>query len=134
MLLYAKIDHSSHFFFLSFFPLVIACSGKDQEDEEEESEAESAEGDEDESDLDLAWKMLDVARAIVEKDSGDTMEKVDILSALAEVALERGFFFFGFSKYFRIMFVVLVVAEFSRGLALLIFVCLFIHLRHLLLW
>lgn len=34
--------------------------------------------------------MLDVARAIVEKHSGDTMEKVDILSALAEVALERG--------------------------------------------
>ncbi|KAK6128794.1 hypothetical protein DH2020_037430 [Rehmannia glutinosa] len=37
----------------------------------------------------LSWKMLDVARAIVEKLSGDTMEKVDILSALAEVALER---------------------------------------------
>jgi hypothetical protein len=34
--------------------------------------------------------MLDVARAIVEKHSVDTMEKVDILSALAEVALERG--------------------------------------------
>lgn len=34
--------------------------------------------------------MLDVARAIVEKHSSDTMEKVDILSALAEVALERG--------------------------------------------
>ncbi|KAH7852531.1 hypothetical protein Vadar_026022 [Vaccinium darrowii] len=65
-----------------------ACSGKNKEDSEEESEAESAEGD-DESDLDLAWKMLDVARAIVEKHSGDTVEKVDILSALAEVALER---------------------------------------------
>ncbi|KAL9272558.1 Histone-binding protein N1/N2-like protein [Drosera capensis] len=47
------------------------------------------EADEDESDLDLAWKMLDLARAIAEKQSGDTMEKVDILSALAEVALER---------------------------------------------
>lgn len=34
--------------------------------------------------------MLDLARAIVEKHSGDTIEKVDILSALAEVALERG--------------------------------------------
>ncbi|KAG5528678.1 hypothetical protein RHGRI_029374 [Rhododendron griersonianum] len=33
--------------------------------------------------------MLDLARAIVEKHSRDTMEKVDILSALAEVALER---------------------------------------------
>lgn len=80
---------------------MIACSGKDQEDDEEESEAESAEGDEDESDLDLAWKMLDVARAIVEKHLGDTMEKVDILSALAEVALERGLFF-GFLKYFEV--------------------------------
>ncbi|KAI3760894.1 hypothetical protein L1987_51296 [Smallanthus sonchifolius] len=55
--------------------------------EEEDDEASDAE--EDESDLDLAWKMLDVARAIAEKQAGDTMEKVDILSALAEVALER---------------------------------------------
>ncbi|CAK9315206.1 unnamed protein product [Citrullus colocynthis] len=66
-------------------------SKKDQDDEEgDDSDAEDlADADEDESDLDLAWKMLDVARAIVEKDSSDTMEKVDILSALAEVALER---------------------------------------------
>ncbi|CAK9185450.1 unnamed protein product [Ilex paraguariensis] len=65
-------------------------SGKDQEEEDEESDAEDlAEADEDESDLDLAWKMLDVARAIVEKHSDDTMEKVEILSTLAEVALER---------------------------------------------
>ncbi|KAL0535929.1 hypothetical protein IC582_024859 [Cucumis melo] len=66
-------------------------SKKDQDEEEtDDSDAEDlADADEDESDLDLAWKMLDVARAIVEKDSADTMEKVDILSALAEVALER---------------------------------------------
>ncbi|KAK9054067.1 hypothetical protein SSX86_025143 [Deinandra increscens subsp. villosa] len=56
--------------------------------EEEDDEASDAD-EEDESDLDLAWKMLDVARAISEKQPGDTMEKVDILSALAEVALER---------------------------------------------
>ncbi|CAL5373058.1 unnamed protein product [Camellia sinensis] len=68
----------------------IVSGGKDQEENDEESDAEDLpEGDEDESDLDLAWKMLDVARAIVEKHSGDTMEKVDILSALGEVALER---------------------------------------------
>ncbi len=40
--------------------------------------------------------MLDVARAIVEKHSDDTIEKVDILSALAEVALERGLSVFSF--------------------------------------
>ena len=74
-------------------------SGKDQEDDDGDSEVEDlAEADEDESDLDLAWKMLDIARAIVEKQADDTIEKVDILSALAEVALERGlsFFFFFF--------------------------------------
>ncbi|XP_019195583.1 PREDICTED: NASP-related protein sim3 isoform X2 [Ipomoea nil] len=76
-------------------------NGKEEEDDDEmlidnAKKIESDLGDnvcgdeeEDESDLDLAWKMLDVARAIVEKQSGDTMEKVDILSALAEVALER---------------------------------------------
>lgn len=69
----------------------IVSTGKDQEEDEEESDVDDlAEADEDETDLDLAWKMLDVARAIVEKHSGDTMEKVDILSSLAEVALERG--------------------------------------------
>lgn len=64
--------------------------GNDGGDADDESDTEDlAEADEDESDLDLAWKMLDVARAIVEKHPDDTMEKVDILSALAEVALER---------------------------------------------
>ncbi|KAJ9562274.1 hypothetical protein OSB04_007434 [Centaurea solstitialis] len=66
--------------------------GGDEEDQEEDadgSDSDDAGADEDESDLDLAWKMLDVARAIAEKQPGDTMEKVDILSALAEVALER---------------------------------------------
>ncbi|XP_027078370.1 NASP-related protein sim3 isoform X1 [Coffea eugenioides] len=73
-----------------FSPSPERTEAKDVEEDEEETDSEDvAEADEDESDLDLAWKMLDVARAIVEKHSEDTMEKVDILSALAEVALER---------------------------------------------
>lgn len=69
----------------------VNSGGKDQEEDEDSSDNEDlAEADEDESDLDLAWKMLDVARAISEKQSGDSMEKVDILSTLAEVSLERG--------------------------------------------
>lgn len=40
--------------------------------------------------MDLAWKMLDLARAISEKHSRETMDMVDIMSALAEVSLERG--------------------------------------------
>ncbi|XP_055805023.1 uncharacterized protein LOC129873855 [Solanum dulcamara] len=66
-----------------------AEENEDEGDEEESVDEDLAEGDEDETDLDLAWKLLDVARAIAEKHSGDTMEKVDVLSALAEVALER---------------------------------------------
>ncbi|KAJ6907383.1 NASP-related protein sim3 [Populus alba x Populus x berolinensis] len=68
-----------------------ASDGKDEEEDDEGSDDDDdlADADEEESDLDLAWKMLDVARAIAEKHPGDTMDKVDILSALAEVALER---------------------------------------------
>jgi len=51
---------------------------------------ELGEAEEDESDLDLAWKMLDLARVISEKHSRETMDMVDVLSALAEVSLERG--------------------------------------------
>ncbi|CAK7339475.1 unnamed protein product [Dovyalis caffra] len=77
-----------------------ASGGKDEEEEDEGSDDEDlAEADEEESDLDLAWKMLDVARAIAEKHPGDTMDKVDILSALAEVALEREDFETSLSDY-----------------------------------
>ncbi|XP_077224052.1 tetratricopeptide repeat (TPR)-like superfamily protein [Tasmannia lanceolata] len=66
--------------------------GDNDQEEDEGSDVEdedSVEADEDESDLDLAWKLLDVARVIVEKQSVDTMEKVNILAALGEVSLER---------------------------------------------
>ncbi|PUZ68289.1 hypothetical protein GQ55_2G014400 [Panicum hallii var. hallii] len=56
----------------------------DDDDDEDEKM-----GDEEDSDVDLAWKMLDIARAIVEKSPENTMEKVKIYSALGEVALER---------------------------------------------
>ncbi|KAI4327524.1 hypothetical protein L6164_019973 [Bauhinia variegata] len=64
-------------------------STKEDQEDDEDSDSEEGEADEDESDLDLAWKMLDIARAISEKHSVNTMEQVDILSALADVALER---------------------------------------------
>ncbi|KAG2376036.1 uncharacterized protein HKW66_Vig0158100 [Vigna angularis] len=72
----------------------------DEEEGDEASDAEDlAEADEDETDLDLAWKMLDIARAIVEKQSVNTIEQVDILSTLADVALEREDFETSLSDY-----------------------------------
>ncbi|PNT61481.1 hypothetical protein BRADI_5g15692v3 [Brachypodium distachyon] len=64
---------------------------KDEEDADGGSDKDGDEmgGDEEDSDLDLAWKMLDIARAIVEKTPDNTMEKVNIFSALAEVSMER---------------------------------------------
>uniref|UniRef100_A0A1D1XQH1 Nuclear autoantigenic sperm protein n=1 Tax=Anthurium amnicola TaxID=1678845 RepID=A0A1D1XQH1_9ARAE len=64
---------------------------EDQEDDNEGSDDDEdlGEGDEDDSDLDLAWKMLDIARAIVEKQPEDSIVKVNILAALGEVAVER---------------------------------------------
>ncbi|KAK1317468.1 hypothetical protein QJS10_CPA05g01561 [Acorus calamus] len=71
-------------------------SEEDKEDGDEGSESDGEdleEADEDESDLDLAWKMLDIAREIAEKHEGYTMEKVDILASLAETSMERGLLF-----------------------------------------
>ncbi|XP_031484367.1 uncharacterized protein LOC116253600 isoform X2 [Nymphaea colorata] len=68
--------------------------GQDSVEKENENAGDDVEdveiGEEEESDLDLAFSMLDIARVIVEKNiSGDTMEKVDIISALGDVSLER---------------------------------------------
>ncbi|CAD5330193.1 unnamed protein product [Arabidopsis thaliana] len=68
--------------------------GKDQGEDGEDCQDDDlsdadGDADEDESDLDMAWKMLDIARVITDKQSTETMEKVDILCSLAEVSLER---------------------------------------------
>lgn len=86
--------------FLSIPALVFVGSGgreqggdgeDSQDDDLSDADADAdADADEDESDLDMAWKMLDIARAITDKQATDTMEKVDILSTLAEISLERG--------------------------------------------
>lgn len=71
-------------------------NGKDQDDGNEEIDKDDADGDdekagdEDDSDLDLSWKMLDIARVIVEKSPDSTLQKVKIFSVLGEVSLERG--------------------------------------------
>ncbi|CAA7035814.1 unnamed protein product [Microthlaspi erraticum] len=63
--------------------------GEDCQDDDDAEADVDADADEEDSDLDMAWKMLDIARAITDKHSTETMEKVDILCALAEISLER---------------------------------------------
>lgn len=63
-------------------------NGEVEKDDDDVDDDEKM-GDEEDNDLDLSWKMLDIARAIVEKSQDNTMEKVKIYSALAEVATER---------------------------------------------
>jgi hypothetical protein len=38
----------------------------------------------------MAWKMLDIARVIYEKQDSHSIEEVDVITALADVSLERG--------------------------------------------
>jgi hypothetical protein len=44
------------------------------------------------SDLDLAWKMLLIAKAILVNTPCCPLEKLEIFSTLAEVSMERGQF------------------------------------------
>ncbi|PNT63287.1 uncharacterized protein LOC100828217 [Brachypodium distachyon] len=74
---------------------IAPTSGKGLNTNEKDQEYEIGDGKDDEnvgdSDLDLAWKMLEFARVIVEKSPNDnTIEKYKILFALAEVSKERG--------------------------------------------
>ncbi|PWZ12550.1 hypothetical protein Zm00014a_038256 [Zea mays] len=64
-------------------------NGEVEKDDDEEDIDEKI-GDEEDNDLDLSWKMLDIARTIVEKSQENTIEKVKKYSGLAEVATERG--------------------------------------------
>ncbi|KAL5656888.1 hypothetical protein ACJX0J_030051, partial [Zea mays] len=63
-------------------------NGEVEKDDDEEDIDEKI-GDEEDNDLDLSWKMLDIARTIVEKSQENTIEKVKKYSGLAEVATER---------------------------------------------
>lgn len=60
-----------------------------EEDEEEEEEGEGG-GEEEESDMELAWKMLETARLIHEKQPGHTVEEADVITTLADISTERG--------------------------------------------
>ncbi|KAF8377473.1 hypothetical protein HHK36_030852 [Tetracentron sinense] len=67
----------------------------------------------------------DIARAIVEKQSSDTIEKVDILSALGEVALEREDIETSLSDYLKALSILeRLVEPDSRHIAELICLCL----------
>jgi nuclear autoantigenic sperm protein len=87
-------------------------NGKDQEDGNEEIDKDDEKaGDEDDSDLDLSWKMLDIARVIVEKSPDITLQKVKIFSVLGEVSLEREDIDTSLSDYFKALAILEQMAE-----------------------
>lgn len=69
--------------------------------EEDDEEGEEDLEEEEESDLDMAWKMLDIARVIYEKQLNHSIEEVDVITALADVSLEREDFEMCFRDYTR---------------------------------
>lgn len=109
--------------------LLLGSGGKDVEEDGEDCQDDDADADvdadadadvdadadadEDDSDLDMAWKMLDIARAITDKHSTETMEKVDILCALAEISLERGRCCFLVSTFVMSHFVIFSYDDFE---------------------
>lgn len=40
--------------------------------------------------MELAWKMLETARLIHEKQPGHTVEEADVITTLADISTERG--------------------------------------------
>lgn len=89
-------------------------NGKDEAEEDVE--------DEEESDLDMAWKMLDIARVIYEKQQSHSIEEVDVISALADVSLEREDFEMCFRDYTRALEILEGLVEpDDRGIAELCF-------------
>ncbi|XP_072987663.1 NASP-related protein sim3 [Typha latifolia] len=108
-------------------------SDKDHDDGNDGSEGDGedlAEADEDESDLDLAWKMLDVARAIVEKSPEATMEKVNVWAALGEVSMEREDIETSLSDYLKALSILehLVEPDHRRVVELNFRICLVLEL------
>ena len=50
------------------------------------------EEEEEEGDLELGWKVLEAARLIYNKESKRSLEEVDVMTALADISLEKGNF------------------------------------------
>ena len=108
------------------------ADGQESDGEDAEEDVEGEAEDEEDSDLDLAWKMLDIARVILEKQPCDTIEKVNVISALGDVSLEREDFETSLSDYLRALSTLegLAAAD-SRHIAELCFkVCLALQMRN----
>eukprot|EP00897_Mesotaenium_endlicherianum_P000786 jgi/Mesen1/10708/ME000090S10164 len=74
------------------------CLGEENEEGEKDEEldgdgqeenGDEAAIDEDESDLELAWKMLEAARLIHERQAGHSLEEADVITTLGDISLEK---------------------------------------------
>ncbi|KAL4180412.1 hypothetical protein AMTRI_Chr13g125140 [Amborella trichopoda] len=105
-------------------------SSEDDGDGVEDDQGVDGTEEEEESDLDLSWKMLDIARVIIEKNPVDTLEKVDVISTLGDVSLEREDFETSLGDYFKALSILeSLVEKDNRQLAELNFkICLAMQL------
>ncbi|GLJ30740.1 hypothetical protein SUGI_0609190 [Cryptomeria japonica] len=119
-------------------PITDENNDGEEESEGEESDDEDAGeacgeevDDEEESDLDLAWKNLEAARVILDKQE-DTIEKVDVISALGDVSLEREDFSTSADDYLRALSILEKMDEAqSRHIAELCFkICLALQMEN----
>ncbi|KAH6558778.1 hypothetical protein KP509_1Z046300 [Ceratopteris richardii] len=99
-----------------------AQSESDPLGNDEKAEDEEDIEDDEESDLDMAWKMLDIARVIYEKQQSHSIELVDVITALADVSLEREDFEMCLRDYTRALEILEGLVEpDDRGIAELCF-------------
>lgn len=64
--------------------------GEEVDGEAPEDDADEDDLNEGETDLQLAWENLDLARIIYERQPKRSIEEVDVITALADISLEKG--------------------------------------------
>ena len=76
-----------------------AAAAEAEEEEEEEEEGLESEEEEEENDMELAWRMIELARVLFERAGGHTREVAEAYLALGELSYEREDFDTGLADF-----------------------------------
>ena len=80
-------------------PAAAAAAAAEAEAEEEEEEGLESEEEEEENDMELAWRMIELARVLFERAGGHTREVAEAYLALGELSYEREDFDTGLADF-----------------------------------